>query len=121
MLTFVVGPIAVLRGHHRRYALVGLASGAVAVVLGGTTVQFEQIDQTPYSLGLDWFVLALFFAALVFVPLEHHFARRPVAVFRRGWRTDAVYFFMSHVLVQFILLMVTAVDQLSARLRRALA
>lgn len=108
VLTFVLGPVAVLRGHHRRYALVGLAAGGLAVVLGGTTVEFEPIEQTPYSLGMDWFVLALFFSALVFVPLEHHFARRPVAVFRVGWRTDAVYFFMSHVLVQFILLMVTA-------------
>lgn len=105
---FIIGTIAILRGHHRRYALVGLGSATLAVLLGGTSVQFEEVNATPYSLGLDWFVLALFFSALVFVPLEHHFARRPVAVFREGWRTDAVYFFMSHVLVQFILLMVTA-------------
>lgn len=108
VLTFAAGTIAILRGHYRRYAFVGLASGTLAILLGGTTVQFEKVDQTPYSLGLDWFVLALFFSALVFIPLEHHFARRPVAVFRAGWRTDAVYFFMSHVMVQFILLMVTA-------------
>lgn len=108
VMTFILGPVAILRGYHRRYAFVGLASGTLAILLGGTTVQFETINKTPYSLGLDWFVLALFFSALVFIPLEHHFARRPVAVFREGWRTDAVYFFMSHVLVQFILLMVTA-------------
>ena len=108
VLTFIMGPIAILRGHYRRYAYVGLASATAAILLGGNTVEFEKIDQTPYSLGVDWFVLALFFSALVFIPLEHHFARRPVAVFRDGWRVDAVYFFMSHVMVQFILLMVTA-------------
>ena len=105
--TFVMGTVAILAGQHKRLALVGVGSASVAVLLGGTNVEFEKINSTPYSLGLDWFVLALFFSALVFIPLEHHFARRPVAVFREGWRTDAVYFFMSHVMVQFILLMVT--------------
>lgn len=108
VMAFIFGTIAILRGRHKRYAFVGLGSATLAVLLGGTTVQFEKVNQTPYSLGLDWFVLALFFSALVFIPLEHHFARRPVAVFREGWRTDAVYFFMSHVMVQFILLMVTS-------------
>ncbi len=108
VLTYFSGTIAILRGDHKRYAFIGLGSATLATVLGGSGVQFEKIHATPYSLGLDWFVLALFFSALVFIPLEHQFARRPVAVFREGWRTDAVYFFMSHVMVQFILIMVTA-------------
>src|SRR5687767_4104950 len=45
VLTFIMGPIAILRGHYRRYAYVGLASGTLAIVLGGATVQFEKIDQ----------------------------------------------------------------------------
>lgn len=108
MAAFVAGTVAVLRDQHKRLAFTGVGTATVALLLGGHTVQFEKINPTPYSLGLDWFVLALFFSALVFIPLEHQFARRPVAVFRKGWRTDAVYFFMSHVLVQFILLVVTA-------------
>ena len=39
--------------------------GRVAVLLGGTDIRFERIGQTPYSLGLDWFVLSLLFSALV--------------------------------------------------------
>ncbi|MGE8213339.1 MAG: sterol desaturase family protein, partial [Stenotrophomonas sp.] len=60
------------------------------------------------SLGLDWFVLSLFFSALVFVPLEHYLGKRALSPLRPGWRTDVAYFFMSHVLVQFILILVTA-------------
>lgn len=110
---FITGTVAVLRDQHKRLAFTGVGAATVAVVLGGTEVPFEgPIRDTPFSLGLDWFVLALFFSALVFIPLEHHFARRPVAVFRPGWRTDAAYFFMSHVLVQFILIVVTATTSL---------
>jgi lathosterol oxidase len=110
---FVAGTIAVLLDHHKRVALTGVCAATAAVLLGGSDVPFDgPISHTPYSLGLDWFVLALFFSALVFIPLEHQFARRPVAVFRKGWRTDAAYFFMSHVLVQFILIVVTATTTL---------
>ncbi len=105
---FFTGTLAVLRDQHKRWAFTGVGTATLAVVLGGTTVEFDgPVRSTPYSLGLDWFVLALFFSALVFIPLEHHFARRPVPVFRPGWRTDAAYFFMSHVLVQLILIIVT--------------
>lgn len=43
----------------------------------------------------------------MFVPLERYFGERQVSPLRQGWRTDIAYFFMSHVLVQFDLLLVT--------------
>lgn len=107
-VAFIAGTVAVLRNHHKRFAFTGLISATLAVLAGGTDVQFDTISSTPYSLGLDWFVLSLFFSALIFIPLEHHFARRPIAILRDGWRTDAAYFFMSHVLIQLILILVTA-------------
>jgi hypothetical protein len=68
-----------LRDGHRgdparsqpRVAMLGVGSATLAVLLGGTNVQFDPIGQTPYSLGLDWFVISLFFSALVFVPIEN--------------------------------------------------
>src|SRR5690606_17130620 len=105
---FVMGTVAILRGRNRRVALLGVCSATLAVLLGGTNVQFDPIGQTPYSLGLDWFVISLFFSALVFVPLEKLLGRTGQATLRPQWRTDLAYFFMSHVLVQFILILVTA-------------
>jgi lathosterol oxidase len=78
------------------------------VFLGGSDVRFDTIEQTPYSLGLDWFILSLLFTAMVFVPLEHGLGRKPLSPLRPGWRTDLAYFFASHVLVQFILILITA-------------
>lgn len=105
---FILGTLAILRDRNRRIATVGVGSATLAVLLGGTNVQFDSIGATPYSLGLDWFVISLFFSALVFVPLERYLGKRRVSPLRRGWRTDITYFFMSHVLVQFILILVTA-------------
>jgi sterol desaturase/sphingolipid hydroxylase (fatty acid hydroxylase superfamily) len=106
--TFILGIAAILGDHRRPLALTGVGAATLAVLLGGTAVEVGHVEQTPYSLGLDWFILSLLFSALVFIPLEHYFSRREVAVLRPGWRTDATYFFVSHVLVQFILIAVTA-------------
>jgi sterol desaturase/sphingolipid hydroxylase (fatty acid hydroxylase superfamily) len=108
IVAFVLGTWAILRDRHRRIALVGLAAATLAVFLGGSDVRFETIEQTPYSLGLDWFILSLLFTAMVFVPLEHWLGRKPMSPLRPGWRTDLAYFFASHVLVQFILIVITA-------------
>ncbi len=106
--SFFLGTLAILKDQHRRVALAGLGTSTIALVLGGATVQFDSINSTAYSLGLDWFILALFFSALVFVPLEHYFAHKPMHPLRPGWRTDAAYFFSTHVFIQFILIFVTA-------------
>lgn len=105
---FALGTLAILRGRNRRVALLGVASAALAVLLGGATVHFDPIDSTPYSLGLDWFVLSLFFSSLVFVPIERMLGVREQSPLRPEWRTDLGYYFMGHVLVQFVLIAATA-------------
>jgi sterol desaturase/sphingolipid hydroxylase (fatty acid hydroxylase superfamily) len=100
--------LAILRGRNRRVALVGVCSAALAVILGGATISFDPIPSTAFSLGLDWFVIALFFSALVFIPIEKALAVRELSPLRSEWRTDLAYFFISHMLVQFILIAVTA-------------
>lgn len=105
---FASGTFAILRGRDRRVAMIGVGSAALAVMLGGATVHFDAIDSTPFSLGLDWFVISLFFSALVFIPIERMLPVRPMSPLREAWRTDLAYFFMGHVLVQFVLIAVTA-------------
>jgi len=40
--------------------------------------------------------------AAIFVPLERRFALRPAKVFRPGWRTDGVHFFLTHALSELL-------------------
>lgn len=106
--SFATGTLAILRGRSRTEALIGVGSATLAVLFGGATIEFGAIEQTPYSLGLDWFVVSLFFSALVFIPMEKMLGVRPLSPLRPGWRTDLGYFFISHVLVQFLLIAATA-------------
>lgn len=57
---FLLGTFAILRDRNKRIAMVGVGSATLAVLFGGTNVQFDTIGRTPYSLGLDWFVISLF-------------------------------------------------------------
>jgi lathosterol oxidase len=108
VVSFLLGTVAVLRRRSTRVALAGVCLSALAVFLGGATIEVDAVRQTPFSLGLDWFVISLFFSALVFIPVERLLAVRPLSPLRAEWDTDLVYFFVSHVLVQFILIAVTA-------------
>ena len=97
---FVLGLTSIVLRHSKLLGGAGLGLAMLAVLLGGSTVPGRDVRQSSY-LGLDWFLLNLFFLALIFVPMERVFARlKEQGIFRRGWRTDLAHFFASHLLVQ---------------------
>ncbi len=98
---FVLGAISLSLRRNKALGTVGVAATLVAALLGGSRVELEgELDGGPF-LGLDWFLLNLFVYSLLFIPLERLFARLPAqGVFRRGWRTDLAYFFVSSLFVQ---------------------
>lgn len=100
-----LGTINLLRNRRKRLAATGLGAAVIAAALGGATIPVGAIEQTPISLGLDWFILALIASAVVFIPLEKAYARRrDQKILRPKWRTDLTYFFVSHMLVQLVLI-----------------
>ena len=105
---FALGTFAILTDRDRKIAFTGVLSAGLAVLLGGATVRFNHIDQTPFGLGLDWFLISLVISAIVFIPIERMMAVKPMSPLRPEWRTDMGYFFMSHLLFQFIFIAVTA-------------
>ncbi|ABC28454.1 Sterol desaturase [Hahella chejuensis KCTC 2396] len=107
--SFILGLLSFLLNQQKRLSMTGVLFSTAAVVAGGADIQLNSIGETPYSLGLDWFILALFFSALVFIPMERAFAQKlETHTLRPEWRTDLAYFFMSHMLVQFILIFTTS-------------
>jgi sterol desaturase/sphingolipid hydroxylase (fatty acid hydroxylase superfamily) len=116
LLAFASGTAGVLRGGARRTALAGVGLATLALFAGGSGVKFGAIEPTPWSLGLDWFVLSLFFSALVFVPIERLLGQRAQSPLRPEWRTDLAYFFVGHVGIQFLLIAITASSQAMAAL-----
>lgn len=87
----------------RQSKLLGFTAIAVLLVttaLGGSRATTERELATGVYLGLDWFLLNLLFAGMLFVPLEKAFRRRPQSLFRPDWREDLFYFFVSSLFVQ---------------------
>jgi lathosterol oxidase len=102
-VALALGAIALLANAGRRFGALGLSLALAGLALGGAQVEVAEPVPLSNHLGLDWFVLDLFLLALVFVPLERAFARRPEQpVLRAGWRTDTTHFFVSHVGAQLL-------------------
>jgi len=99
--SFVLGALSLSLRRNKALGTIGVGATLLAALLGGSQIEVErELERGPF-LGLDWFLLNLIVYSLVFVPLERLFARLPdQGVFRRGWRTDLAYFFVSSLFVQ---------------------
>jgi sterol desaturase/sphingolipid hydroxylase (fatty acid hydroxylase superfamily) len=98
---FLFGALSICLRQNKALGLAGMAFTLVAAALGGSQVPIDgELEHGPF-LGLDWFLLNLIVYSALFVPLEQLFAQRPgQSAFRRGWRTDLAYFFVSALLLQ---------------------
>jgi lathosterol oxidase len=104
---FLLGLVSISLRRNKWLGGLAMAITLAAGLLGGSQVsaQREVTPEGPF-LGLDWFLLNFIFWSAVFIPLERMFALRPEQpIFRHGWRTDMVYFFVSSLLVQFTTLL----------------
>jgi lathosterol oxidase len=100
-LGFLFGLLAALLRTRKSLAITGIALSLMALLLGGADVPIDGGEGGRVYLGLDWFLLNLLLLALIFVPLERLFPlRMEQEVFRPGWTTDTLHFFVSHLLVQ---------------------
>ena len=108
-VAFCMGVLSYLLNEDKRLALIGIGTALLAVLLGAFSVTERPVADVPFSIGLDWFILAFIFSMLIFVPLEKTFAQKELRVLRPEWHTDLAYFAISHLLIQFFLLFTNAV------------
>lgn len=94
-----------LRG-QRGLGLAGLGASGLAFALGGHTVpETPAVPLRTFYIGLDYFILSLFFTALAFVALERLFPRRrEQPIMRAEAGVDLRYFALNHLGVSLILL-----------------
>jgi len=94
--------VSFMLSKKKKWALIGIVFCISTIVLGGFDVNPRAVGETKYHLGLDWLVLDLFLMAVIFVPIEMVFPKRKdQKTFHDEWRTDLIYFVVSHLLVQF--------------------
>jgi len=100
--SFFFALLSFILSHQKKYALIGIVIAAVSIVMGGFNVQGRSVNKTSWHLGLDWLLLDLLLMAVIFVPIELVFPKnKNQSRFHEEWRTDLVYFVISHLFIQF--------------------
>jgi sterol desaturase/sphingolipid hydroxylase (fatty acid hydroxylase superfamily) len=100
MVTFIINK-------NKRLGAIGIMLTLVAYAAGGWEVPVGPVEPLPYSLGVDWMLLAFLVSAALFVFLEKIFPhRRDQAILRPDWGLDFAYFVFNHLLIS-VLLIVT--------------
>ena len=107
-ISFLFAFLCLVARQHLKMSSFALSCIVVSFLLGGPNVEMPRIQQNPFGLGLDWFLLSLFFTACLLVPVERLFGNKSQAILRPQWQTDLTYFFFAHALVQAVLLFSTA-------------
>jgi len=93
---------------RKSYALIGIIIIVLTVFIGGLNVQPGEVGGSKWYLGLDWLLLDLLLMAVIFVPIEMVWPKNlSQSRFHEEWRTDLVYFTVSHLFIQFFSVVVT--------------
>ena len=109
VFAFALGVISVVLSKRKYLGLIGVLCAAIATFLGGATIDNSTGTHSELTIGLDWFILALFIHSFIFVPIERIFPKRKnQRVFRNEWRLDLFYFALSTLFVQLIVLFMTS-------------
>lgn len=100
--SFLFATVSFMLSQRKKLPLLGIGLATAAVALGGFAVQARAVQLTSWHLGLDWLVLDLLLMSVIFVPIELALPKnRWQSRFHAEWRTDLVYFAVSHLFVQF--------------------
>ncbi len=102
---YLLGITSYVLNQSKKLAWIGIGASFAASLLGGSRIEVRPFESTPHSFGLDWFAISFLFSMLIFIPIEKAFAlHKDQKILRPQWRTDLTYFFVSHLLIQFIFL-----------------
>jgi sterol desaturase/sphingolipid hydroxylase (fatty acid hydroxylase superfamily) len=84
-----------------KWALIGSTIAGTAIIMGALKVQGSVVEKSDWYFGLDWMLLDLLLMTIIFIPLELFFPKnKEQTKFHAEWRTDLVYFIISHLFIQ---------------------
>lgn len=100
--SFFFAVLSLILSKRIKWALIGTSIAAIAIVLGAFTVEGRSVEKTNWHFGLDWMILDLLLMTAIFIPLELFFPKnKSQTKFHEEWRTDLMYFVISHLFIQF--------------------
>jgi len=102
IVAFFFALLSIILSKKIKLALIGSAIAGVAILLGALTVKGRSVDKVSWHIGLDWMLLDLLLMTIIFIPLELFFPKnKEQTKFHEEWRTDLMYFAISHLFIQF--------------------
>ncbi len=100
--SFFFALLSLVLSKRYRWALIGASLSGIAVLLGAFGMEGRAVEKVSWHIGLDWLLLDLLLMTAIFIPLELFFPKRNKQTkFHEEWRTDLIYFAMSHLFIQF--------------------
>lgn len=90
-----------LLSERKKAGVIGLILSTIAIALGGFHPEIGGAHNNGWSIGLDWLVIDILLLSIIFIPIEMVFPKnKEQPRFHAEWRTDMIYFAISHLLVQ---------------------
>ncbi|WP_443939986.1 sterol desaturase family protein [Pedobacter sp. MW01-1-1] len=100
--SFFFALLSIILSKRFNLAIIGVSLSAFAVIVGAFNMDGRAVEKVQWHLGLDWLILDLLMMVAIFIPLELFFPKRNTQTkFHEEWRTDLIYFAISHLFIQF--------------------
>jgi len=85
-----------------RFGLIGVVIATLAVLAANDASGIPSGDQSLWNISVDWLLIDIVVLSLIFIPIELFLPKRPDQTkFHEEWKTDAVYFVIAHLIVQY--------------------
>ena len=100
--SFFFALLSIILSKKFTLGFVGSAISAIAVLLGAFSIEGRSVEKVSWHFGLDWMLLDILLMTVIFIPLELFFPKNKFQTkFHEEWRTDLMYFVISHLFIQF--------------------
>ena len=107
---------SLLLSKKTRLPFISMLIAALAILVGGTTVEVKDFDQSILNIGLDWLLIDILVLSSIFIPIELSFPKRTdQSKFHPEWKTDLLYFAVGHLLVQMTAILIKSPAELMFR------
>ena len=105
--SFFFAVLSFILSKKKSYALIGILIIVGTIFIGGFKVQPSVVGDSKWYLGLDWLLLDLLLMAIIFIPIEMVWPKNlKQSRFHEEWKTDLVYFIISHLFIQIVLALI---------------
>ena len=99
--SYALALLSLMLRSRRAIGFTALAIGIAAALLGGADVSPRETHAWGIFFGVDFFIVNLIVAGLMFAPIERFWPHnRDQRLFRSEWREDLFYYLISSMLVQ---------------------